>query len=73
MTKEKLPPKKFSSYLKYSGLAFQLALVVFIGIFLGKKIDNYLELKKPIATMLLVLLLFVGYMYRLYVDIMSNK
>lgn len=65
--------KKVNVYLKYSGLAFQLAFVIFVGIYLGNYIDTYFGLKVPVATMILVLLLFGAYMYKLVVDLMKPK
>lgn len=64
---------KVNEYLKYSGLAFQLAFVIFIGIFLGNYIDSYLGLETPIATMILVMLLFGAYMYKLVIDLTKPK
>jgi len=61
--------KKFNAYLKYSGLAFQLAAVVVIGLFVGRWIDAYFSLSKPIFSMILILVFFSLYMYRLYVDL----
>lgn len=65
--------RKVNAYLKYSGLAFQLAFVIFVGIYLGKYIDSYFGLKVPIATMILVVLLFGAYMYKLVIDLMKPK
>ena len=70
MDANKQPEKKrFNAYLKYSGLAFQLAAVVAIGLFVGRWIDNYFSLSKPVFSMVLILVLFSLYMYRLYIDL----
>jgi len=61
--------KKVHSYLKYSGIAFQMAGLVIAGILLGKWLDNKLGTPKPFFTIGLVLLFFTGFMYRLYVDL----
>lgn len=68
----KLPPerkKKVNNYLKYSGLGFQMAAIFLIGIFGGQKIDSYFDFELPIVTILLLLVLFTGYMYKLYIDL----
>lgn len=72
MKKEDLPDKS-RSYLKYSGLAFQLVGLLVLSIFLGKKIDAWLETEKAYFTALMVILVFSLYMYRLYIDLMKEK
>jgi len=69
MTKPKLPKKKVDSYLKYTGIGFQMAAVFVIGIFGGQWIDNRLGNETPYITVLLILVLFSAYMYKLYVDL----
>jgi hypothetical protein len=64
--------KKSDSYLKYSGIAFQLAGLMIIGIFLGKKLDAWLQFEKPFMTMALIMIFFTGYMYKLYIDLTKN-
>ncbi|HRO09741.1 MAG TPA: AtpZ/AtpI family protein [Saprospiraceae bacterium] len=61
------------AYLKYSGLAFQFAGVVVAGLLIGKWLDKILQFEKPVMTMLLILLFFCGYMYKLYVDLIRKQ
>jgi len=61
--------KKGNTYLKYSGIAFQLAALIFLAIFLGKKLDSLFSLSKPYFTILLVLLFFSAFLYKLYLDL----
>lgn len=63
------PKKKVDAYMKYTGLAFQLAAVVFISIFVGGKIDDRLALDVPLVTILMILLLIGGYFYKLIKDL----
>jgi branched-subunit amino acid transport protein len=72
MNKENLPDKS-RSYLKYSGIAFQLVGLLIVSIFLGKKIDAWLETEKAYFTALLVILVFSVYMYKLYIDLMKEN
>lgn len=62
-------PKKAVSgtrqWLKYSGMAMQMALTIGAGWLLGQWIDGQLSMEKPIFAICLVLLFFVGYMYKL--------
>lgn len=60
---------KTRSYLKYSGLAFQLAGLIIAGLLIGRWLDNLLHLEKPYITMLLILVFFSGYMYKLYIEL----
>lgn len=68
----KLDPKKTNNLMKYTGLGFQMAGVFFVGIFGGQKLDEYFRLEKPFITMGLVLFLFVGFMYKLYIDLAKS-
>ncbi len=71
-TKPKLNPKKTKNLMKYTGLGFQMAGVFVIGIFGGQKLDEYFQFEKPFMTIGLILFLFVGYMYKLYIDLSKN-
>jgi hypothetical protein len=42
--------------LKYSGMAFQMAVIISLGVFGGVKLDGYLNLNIPIFTLILSLL-----------------
>ena len=64
---------KWHAYLKYSGLAFQLAAVVLAGIFLGRWLDSKFMLEKPWFTMILVMIFFGGFMFKLYKELTANK
>ncbi len=37
-------------YAKYSGIAFQMLIVILLGVFGGFKLDKYLELRIPVFT-----------------------
>ncbi|MFZ2898196.1 MAG: AtpZ/AtpI family protein [Saprospiraceae bacterium] len=48
-------------YLKYSGMAFQLAAVLAAGVWAGTRIDRYFQTERPYFTAVLALLsLFAG-------------
>ena len=48
--------KPINEYVKYSGLAFQMAALILLGYWLGSKIDKWLELTIPVFTIILILL-----------------
>ncbi len=40
-----------NSYLKYSGIAFQMIAIILIGIWGGIQLDNYLQYEFPVFTL----------------------
>lgn len=56
--KNQLPqsPNQINEYIKYSGLAFQMAGLILLGYWLGTKIDSWLDLSFPAFTIILILL-----------------
>ena len=48
--------KSLSNYAKYSSLAFQMIAIILIGVFGGIKLDQWLELRFPVFTVVLSLL-----------------
>jgi hypothetical protein len=45
--------KPMKNYAKYTGIAFQMAVIIFLGVFGGLQADKYLALKFPLFTLLL--------------------
>lgn len=63
------PSKKsnqYSSYLRYSGLAFQLLITIAVCGWLGYKADQYFNNKYPLLMLLLGFLGFAGSLYQIY-------
>jgi hypothetical protein len=59
-------PNQYNTYLKYSGLAFQLlGAIAFFG-WLGYKVDQWLGLQFPAFMLLFGFLAFGGMMYQVY-------
>ncbi len=48
--------KELSGYARYSNLAFQMLAIIGIGVFGGVKIDEWLNLKFPVFTLILSVL-----------------
>lgn len=61
------------SYLKYSGIAFQLAALIGISYYLGNKVDIYFEHKTPFIAILSTLIVFGLYMYKLYIELFNKS
>ncbi len=62
-------PRKTNQYLKYSGMALQLFVLLAIAAWLGQKIDEKLASSKPYFTIILILLFTGGFFYRLVKDL----
>lgn len=58
--------KHSNTYLKYSGLAFQLLAAMIVFGWLGYKLDQYLQFKFPVCMLLFGLVAFGGMMYQVY-------
>jgi heme/copper-type cytochrome/quinol oxidase subunit 4 len=56
-------------YMKYAGLAFQLFFSFAIVLFLGQKIDAWMENETAYITVLLIVITFVGTMYKIMKDL----
>lgn len=70
------PKRKTSSsnkYLKFSGIAFQLAVLIAIAIWAGGKLDEMMQNEQGYMTALLVVLAFGGFMYNLFRDLENLK
>ena len=54
--------------LKYGGLATQIIVTLGVTIFIGIKLDKNLNIKFPIATITLPLLVLVSLFWKIYKD-----
>ena len=57
--------KPLNEYVKYSGLAFQMAALLLLGYWTGGKIDQWLDLQFPVFTISLMVLFMVISLYSL--------
>lgn len=72
MSKPKKKPQA-NQYLKYSGMAFQLAIVLAVGTYIGTRIDRYFQTDRPYFTAILALFsLFAGF-YLTLKDLLFGK
>lgn len=62
-----------NAYLKYSGMAFQMFVLLLIAIFLGKKVDDYFRLPEAIFTITFAIIALVAYLIKLYLDVVNGK
>lgn len=52
-----------SAYLKYSGIAFQMAIILLIGVQIGSWLDEKYQLERPYGTLICVLVALVAAFY----------
>ncbi len=65
--------ERLNSYVKYSGIAFQMIAIILIGVFAGMKIDKWLKTDKPVFTALLSVLAVVLAIYYSIKDLLRTK
>ncbi len=53
--KKKRDHRPYRDYLRYSGIAFQVGAIVFLGVIGGRKLDAYLNMDAPVFTLVLTL------------------
>lgn len=65
------PPKreKLNNYARYSGIAIQMLVIILAGVYGGKKLDEWLNTKKPVFTAIFSLLAVVISIYMVIKDI----
>ena len=59
------------NYARYTGMSFELLVLILIMVFIGKKMDSWLALEKPILLVLFVCLGMIAYMVKMYFE--TNK
>ncbi|HZV44034.1 MAG TPA: AtpZ/AtpI family protein [Saprospiraceae bacterium] len=62
-------PSSSNSFLKYSGLAIQMFVLLAVGAWLGQRIDKWLHTSQPWFTILFVLLFMGAFFYRLVIEL----
>jgi F0F1-type ATP synthase assembly protein I len=61
------------NYAKYSGIAFQMIFIIIAGVFGGFKLDEYLQLKIPVFTVILSLFSVFLAIYLVVKDLLKKK
>ena len=71
--KKLLDSKVTQNYMKYSGMAFQIAAYVLVGLFAGKQLDKYFLTEKPYFSALGAVLFLVAFFIKLVNDLHRRK
>ena len=64
-----LDQKPVKNYLKYSGMAFQMVAYILVGVFIGRKLDQYFATSRPLLTALMAILFLGVYLFKLVRDL----
>jgi len=71
--KDKQPEKPLNAYLKYSGLAIQMGVIIGLGAWGGTALDAHYHTRKPVFTIILSLLSIVIALYLVLRDFIKPK
>jgi membrane protein DedA with SNARE-associated domain len=68
--KRKIP---VADYAKYSGMVFQLFLLLWMSYLAGRWIDKKLGLQKPVVTIIILLMAIFAYLYSIVKQTSKRK
>ncbi len=63
--KNTIKKNRLNSYLQLTGVVFQMGITIYLGAFLGKKLDNYIQPEKKTFTIIFTLLAVIIAMYNI--------
>ncbi len=63
--------KSLGNYTRYSSIAFQMLVIILIGVFGGIKLDEWLKLSVPVFTIVLSILSVILSIYTVTRDLMK--
>jgi hypothetical protein len=64
-------PKKLNDFAKYSTMAFQMVIIIGLGVFGGIKLDKWVHMQFPLFTVLLSILAVALALYYFIKDLVS--
>jgi ATP synthase protein I len=65
--------KDVNNYMRYSGIGFQIAATIGVGIFIGYELDKWQKTKAPYYTISFATLFMIAAFYIGFKDLLSNK
>ena len=65
--------RQFNTYIKYSGLAFQMIITCGAATWIGYKVDNYFGFEFPAFTLGLLLSSLIGIIYWLIISVTRDS
>ena len=67
------PKKKLDTYMKYSGMAFQMMGILLLSGWIGGKIDAYYGFEKHYVTAGLMLFMLVTYLWKIVLETNNER
>lgn len=64
---------RMDPYLKYSGMAFQMGIIILVGTLVGKKLDSYFQTERPYLTVFMALLSIFAALYVSLKDLFTGN
>jgi len=64
--------KPVVNYMKYTGMAFQMGIIILIGTFIGQWLDTYFELERPYLTVVCALFSIFAALYIVLKDLFRS-
>ncbi len=65
--------KQLINYAKYSSIAFQMVVIILLGVFAGIKLDKFLNLTFPIFTVIFTIISVIISIYYIIKDLIKFK
>ena len=66
------PKQNANAYMKYSGMGIQLLVIIFIGTFIGQKLDAHFQVEEGYFTAALALFSTLGGLYLILKDLIKQ-
>lgn len=60
-------------YLRYSGLAFQMIVIILLGLWIGQKLDQWVQTSTPVFTVISVLTAIIGSLIVIIINASRSK
>lgn len=64
---------KYDAYLKYSGMAFQMGIIILVGTYAGKKLDEHFQSERPYLTVFMALFSIFAALYITLKDLFTGN
>ena len=63
------PKRQLNKYIRFTGIAFQLGITMYLAAYFGDWLDRYFQMKEKIFTLILIILGLVGTIWSITVQL----